>query len=110
MPSADHDKTSQGKSAMGRVLTVVFAYGTLCVPAILSRVLGRKIDDLKFQDALLQVCDAGTWLTRRATHVTMSRARTTQALLMRMGSESWQDRKSSAIHADRAYTQFYECR
>nr|XP_019007744.1 uncharacterized protein I206_07378 [Kwoniella pini CBS 10737]OCF46525.1 hypothetical protein I206_07378 [Kwoniella pini CBS 10737] len=30
-----------------------FFYGTLCVPAVLTRVLGRKCDDLTFQDALL---------------------------------------------------------
>ncbi|WRT70899.1 uncharacterized protein IL334_007898 [Kwoniella shivajii] len=30
-----------------------FFYGTLCVPAVLVRVLGHKCDDLTFQDALL---------------------------------------------------------
>lgn len=34
-------------------LTAVFAYGTLMVPAIVSRVLGRDISDLTFQDAVL---------------------------------------------------------
>ncbi|WVR08776.1 hypothetical protein IAU60_005834 [Kwoniella sp. DSM 27419] len=31
-----------------------FFYGTLCVPACLMRVLGRKCEDLTFQDALLE--------------------------------------------------------
>lgn len=31
----------------------MFAYGTLMVPAIVSRVLGRDISDLTFQDAVL---------------------------------------------------------
>ncbi|WWD07144.1 hypothetical protein V865_005241 [Kwoniella europaea PYCC6329] len=30
-----------------------FFYGTLCVPAVLTRVLGHRCDDLTFQDALL---------------------------------------------------------
>lgn len=30
-----------------------FVYGTLCVPAVLKRVLGRECNDLTFQDAIL---------------------------------------------------------
>jgi hypothetical protein len=36
-------------------LSAVFFYGTLLVPAILVRVLGRDCSDLQFQDALLPV-------------------------------------------------------
>ena len=36
-------------------LIAVFVYGTLCVPAVLTRVLGRQCDDLTFQDAILPV-------------------------------------------------------
>ncbi|GMK58918.1 hypothetical protein CspeluHIS016_0603600 [Cutaneotrichosporon spelunceum] len=43
MPSSDPGQTYQ-----------LFAYGTLAVPAIVARVLGRKIDDLSFQHAILQ--------------------------------------------------------
>ncbi|KLT45811.1 PLP-dependent transferase, partial [Cutaneotrichosporon oleaginosum] len=42
MPSSETVQTFQ-----------LFAYGTLMVPAILLRVLGRKGEDLKFQDAIL---------------------------------------------------------
>lgn len=38
-------------------MLAVFFYGTLCVPAILLRVLGHNCEDLTFQDALLPVSD-----------------------------------------------------
>lgn len=37
----------------------MFCYGTLMVPAILTRVIGRKGEDLTFQDALIKVCCGG---------------------------------------------------
>jgi hypothetical protein len=33
----------------------VFVYGVLAVPAILQRVIGRKGEELTFQDAILPV-------------------------------------------------------
>ena len=36
-------------------LIAVFVYGTLCVPAVLTRVLGRNCNELTFQDAVLPV-------------------------------------------------------
>lgn len=50
---------------MAKAEAAVFFYGTLVVPAILVRVLGRNCSDLVFQDALLPVrhmlelCGAG---------------------------------------------------
>lgn len=35
--------------------TSVFFYGTLLVPAIVARVLGRECSDLTFQEAILPV-------------------------------------------------------
>lgn len=44
----------------------VFLYGTLCVPAVLAKVLGHKCKNITFQDALLPVRFAGN--RRRATN------------------------------------------
>lgn len=57
----------------------MFAYGTLMVPAILLRVLGRKGEDLKFQDAVLHVCGVAFGADGRATRATTSRTPTTRA-------------------------------
>lgn len=60
------------------MLTAVFCYGTLMVPAILTRVIGRKGEDLEFQDALVKV---GSQRREQAYHrgipATTSRTRTT---------------------------------
>jgi hypothetical protein len=61
MPSAEAPQTFQRKWLRRAPLTPVFAYGTLMVPAILLRVLGRKGEDIKFQDAILHVRGAPLW-------------------------------------------------
>lgn len=55
MPDNNTMFERESPPSWGSHLTSVFAYGTLMVPAIVSRVLGRKIDDLTFQDAILHV-------------------------------------------------------
>lgn len=40
--------------AMELTDTSVFCYGTLMIPEILVRVIGRKGEDLTFQDALIK--------------------------------------------------------
>lgn len=43
------------RSSSSNPLPIVFFYGTLCVPAVLAKVLGHKCKNITFQDALLPV-------------------------------------------------------
>lgn len=52
-------------SSSSNFLPTVFFYGTLCVPAVLAKVLGHKCENITFQDALLPVSFVSNW--RRVT-------------------------------------------
>lgn len=43
------------RSSSSNPFSIVFFYGTLCVPAVLAKVLGHKCKNITFQDALLPV-------------------------------------------------------